>query len=143
VVVPVNATQTAASKQILRRVSVISGNIVHEIGAERHIILIPLNSTLGNKNAIHGIVGLFGPGCSDTPHLTTSLQGDTHDSFLERAVIALLPADSVELYHVSFSNLNFEQGCIKTGLTIVSDDALSWQRNCSIKYGRMSIPDVV
>jgi Rab proteins geranylgeranyltransferase component A len=137
VVVPVNVTRAVASKQILRRVSVISGNIVHEGGTQRHIILIPPNSTLGNKNAIHGIVldhsaKVVPPNCT-LLHLTTTLKGDTDDSFLERAAIALLPADSVELYHVSFSYDLFDDPksefctglhiCRQTGQTLASDDA--------------------
>lgn len=137
VVVPINATQSVTSKQILRRVSVISGNIVNDGGAQRHIILIPPNSKLDNKNAIHGIVldhsaKVVPPNCT-LLHLTTTLYGDDDDSFLERAAMALLPADSVELYHVSFSyNLYDHQKselftglhvCQQTGQTLASDDA--------------------
>lgn len=143
VVVPVNTTQTIASKQILRRVSIISGNIVHEGGAQRHIILIPPNSTLGNKNAIHGIVldhsaKVVPPNCT-LLHLTTMLHGDDDDSFLERAAIALLPADSVELYHVLFSYDLFDDTtsefctglhvCRQTGQTLASDDAFVVAKN--------------
>jgi hypothetical protein len=56
---------------------------------------------LGNKNAIHGIVldhsaKVVPPNCT-LLHLTTMLHGDDDDSFLERAAIVLLPADSVRV----------------------------------------------
>jgi RAB protein geranylgeranyltransferase component A len=137
VVVPSSGTQVLSSKHILRRVSIVSSKIVHDGDDQRHIILIPPKSTLGNENAIHGIVldstvKVVPPNCT-LLHLTTTVEGDIDDSVLERAAEALLPTNAVELYHVSFSYALYEDCasesttglhvCLQTGQTLASDDA--------------------
>jgi RAB protein geranylgeranyltransferase component A len=137
VIVPANTTLDVPSKHLLRRVSIVSDKIVEDVDAQRHIILIPPNSKLGNENAIHGIVldhtvKVVPPNCS-LLHLTTTVEGEIDDSLLEQAMQALLPANAVELFHISFSyalhddvpaeNITGLHICRQTGQTLASDDA--------------------
>ncbi|KAI2506562.1 GDP dissociation inhibitor [Fragilaria crotonensis] len=143
VIVPANTTQNAPSKHLLRRVSIVSDKIVEDVDAQRHIILIPPNSKLGNENAIHGIVldhtvKVVPPNCT-LLHLTTTVEGEIDDSLLGHAMQALLPANAIELFHISFSyalyddvpdeNIKGLHVCRQTGQTLASDDAFVLARD--------------
>jgi RAB protein geranylgeranyltransferase component A len=138
VIVPPTVSQKKPSHHILRRVSVVNQKIIQDVKEERHIMLIPPNSSLNNDNAIHGIafdssVKVVPPNCT-LLHLTTTVQDVTEHSVLENAAKALLPEGAVELYHVSFSYPLYDDEppsespvglhvCKQTGQTLAADDA--------------------
>jgi len=138
VIVPPTVSQSMPSKHILRRVSVVSENIVQNTKDQRHIMLIPPKSSLNNENAIHGIafdssVKVVPPNCT-LLHLTTTVHNVIEPSLLEAAAKALLPEGAVELYHVTFSYPLYDDDaasqsaeglhvCKQTGQTFAADDA--------------------
>lgn len=144
VVVPPTVSQSAPSKHILRRVSVVSDNIIQDSKEQRHIMLIPPKSSLNNENAIHGIafdstMKVVPPNCT-LLHLTTTVHDVIEHSLLDDAAKALLPDGAVELYHISFSYPLYDeeplspptQGlhvCQQTGQTLAADDAFVIAKN--------------
>jgi Rab proteins geranylgeranyltransferase component A len=137
IIAPIGGIGAKSSKRCHRRISVVSGKIVKESDVQRHIILIPPDSSLNNVNVIHGMVldeslKVAPPNCT-LVHLSTVVELDCTDALLDAALRALLSEDVQELYHVSFSYPIYDEICDtlpkglhvapQTGLTLAADNA--------------------
>eukprot|EP00536_Pseudo-nitzschia_multiseries_P000310 jgi/Psemu1/249356/estExt_Genewise1Plus.C_40140 len=141
VVIPVNAVDSSllqedshamnhSRKRIVRRISVLKGNLIKsDNGEQRHVIFIP-PCTIGNDHAIHGVIldssALVSPKGYTILHLTTTITNeatgtgkydeknmDDAAAILERAQMAVLDSELtsrlseeplIEAYYVSFSH---------------------------------------
>ncbi|KAG7374446.1 GDP dissociation inhibitor [Nitzschia inconspicua] len=161
VVVPATAlmTGTKSTCRIVRRLSILKGQVIpSENREQRYVVFIPPN-TIGNSHAIHGVlldrsVAVSPFGCT-LLHLTTTVDNKYHDpdNILEHAKNAVLTSkrlvnnkgddvDSlVELYHVTFSHSlaqvseepsNLTNGihtCNHSGHTLTADVAFEQARS--------------
>ena len=111
-VVTSRASLPVTSKQfILRRISVVLGRVVNDATEQRHVILIPPDSKdVSNFNVIDGLAldwySRVAAPETTVLHLSTTVFNLDDVSVLDRAAKLIVPSESTEIYHVTFSHVS-------------------------------------